>query len=71
MGVIFENIEFLHFWGSWNSGGGASRDVGMRQFLSTRWLFWSHIPVRVLSFVCLFLGGLLTHRMLSGVGSLR
>ena len=72
VGVIFENIEFFIFGIVGIVGRGvASRGVGMRRFLSTRWLFWSHIPVRVFFFVCLFLRVLLAYQMLSGVGSLR
>ena len=70
--VIFENIEFCIFGIVGIVGAGvALRDVGMRLFLSTRWLFWIHIPVRVLSFVRIFPREWLAYWILSGVGSLR
>ena len=68
VGVIFDNTEFCIFGIVGIVGAG---HVGMSQFLSTCWLFWSHIPVRVFSFVRLFPRGWLAFWMLSGVGSLR
>ena len=70
--MIFENIDFFILGIVVIVGAGRGiAQCRYEEILSMCWLFWSHIPVRVSSFVRLFPRGWLEYRMLPGVGSLR